>query len=378
MRISRDYSQNAAFLSEKFLGNCKRILYMSPMAIGDYVYQGAFLKALSNKYPLLEIDLWIDDCRASKKLWHAGRNTAMNQWLSSESYINYVYSMPESSAERDQNIKEAWSKDYDAVVFITTSRISGFASAALSIVNSGKVFGTTSFSIIDNVLNYLTYQRLDGKIRIENSFNYHHITDFYQAIFLRFFSLSVPNKERILKLNLATDLTKKSANKLSYLARQHQLENPKTIFINHLSTASKRDWRLNQVETLTLLINKAMPDSLIILNAPPHAYKDLCQWLKNNQKLNSLGIEVFTAKENFFELPALMSQCDLVISVETAIMHLASSLNLSQIALIRESAYRWRPQNNAKVILGKKTVDSISPATVLKAMQALDVLLPEN
>jgi hypothetical protein len=50
---------------------------------------------------------------------------------------------------------------------------------------------------------------------------------------------------------------------------------------------------------------------------------------------------------------------------------LASSLNLKQIALIRESAYRWRPQNSAKVILGKKRVDSIPPKTVLKSMQTL-------
>ena len=193
-----------------------------------------------------------------------------------------------------------------------------------------------------------------------------------KKVFTLWLLLSSP----IIFLSIIIFLT--SQGLLGNLPTFDQLENPKTIFINHLSTARKRDWRINQVKMLTLLINKAMPNSLIILNAPPHAYEDLCQWLKNNQKLNSLGIEIFTAKENFFELPALMSQCDLVISVETAIMHLASSLNLSQIALIRESAYRWRPQNNAKVILGKKTVDSISPATVLKAMQALDVLLPEN
>jgi ADP-heptose:LPS heptosyltransferase len=371
MHISRDHSQKATFLTEKFLGKCKRVLYMSPMAIGDYVYQGAFLKALSNKYPRLEIDLWIDDCRASKKLWHTGRNTVMRQWLSSESYINYVYSMPETMEDRDQKIKEAWSKDYDAVVFITTSRISKFARTALGIVNRGKVFGTISSNVIDNILNYSTYKKLDGKISIQNTFKYDHITDFYQTIFQRFFSLQVPNEKRILKLNLAADLIENCAIKLSYFARRHQLQNPKTIFINHLSTTSKRDWQLDQVEELTLLINEAIPNNLVILNAPPHAYEDLCKWLKNNQKLNSLAIEVFTAKENFFSLPALMSQCDLVISVETAIMHLASSLNLRQIALLRKSAYRWRPQNNAKVILGKKRVDSISPATVLKSMPTL-------
>ena len=371
MHISRNLSQPTTFLSEKFMGNCKRVLYMSPMAIGDYLYQGAFLKALSKKYPQLEIDLWIDDCRVNKKLWHAGRNNVMSQWLTSEPYINHVYSMPESKEAREQNIKKAWSKDYDAVVFVATSRISDFARTALRIINTGKVFGTASPSIIDNIFNYSVYKKLNGKININNVSNYDHITDFYQTVFRCFFSLQVPRSQRILKLDLEPKLIEHCAKKLSKFATQFRLEDAKTIFINHLSTTSKRDWRLDQVEGLALLINKALPGSLIILNAPPHAYEDLCHWLKNNHKLNSLAIEVFTAKENFFELPALMSQCDIVISVETAIMHLASSLNLNQIALIRESAYRWRPQNNAKLILGRKRVDSIPPETVLKSIQAL-------
>jgi ADP-heptose:LPS heptosyltransferase len=371
MHINRNHSQPATFLSEKFLDNSKRVLYMSPMAIGDYVYQGAFLKALSNKHPNLKIDLWIDDCRTSKKLWRAERNNVMSQWLSSEPYINCVYSIPGSRAERDQNIQKAWSKDYDFVVFVATSRISNFAQTALRIINTGKVFGTASSSIVDNILNQSVYKKLNGKLSIHNTTKYDHITDFYQTIFQCFFSLQVPKSERVLKLDLDPKLVKQCAKKLSNLAEQYSLKDSKTIFINHLSTTSKRDWRLDQVEGLALLINKAFPSSLIILNAPPHAYDDLCQWLKNNQSLCSLAIEVFTAKKDFFELPSLMSQCNLVISVETAIMHLASSLKINQIALIRESAYRWRPQNNAKVILGKKRVDSISPETILKFMQSL-------
>ena len=283
MHISRNQSKQITFLSEEYLGNCKRVLYMSPMAIGDYIYQGAFLKALSEKHPHLKIDLWIDDCRTKKKIWHAGRNTVMDQWLSSEPYINYVYTMPANSAEREQNIKEAWNRDYDVIVFVTTSRISDFAAIALKIVNTGKVLGTVSTSIIDNIFNYSVYKNLDGKIRIQNTSNYDHITDFYQTIFQRFFSLPVPNEKRILKLNLATDLIENCAIRLSGFARKHQLDKPKTIFINHLSTTSKRDWQLDQVEELTLLINEAIPNNLVILNAPPHEYEDLCKWLKKTK-----------------------------------------------------------------------------------------------
>lgn len=371
MRFNRNSAEQLACLSEDTLDKSKKVLYMSHMAIGDYVYQGAFLKALAKKYPQLKIDLWIDDCRSKKKSWHAGRNTIMNQWLSSESYINYVYSMPESRAEQRQQIKAAWDRNYDVIVFVAKSRISDFASLALKIANTGKVFGTNTGNVFDNILNYSAYKKLDGKINIQNASKNDHITDFYQHIFQRFFGLQVPIDQRILKLNISPSLIDQSEKKLSRLASKYQLEKPKTIFINHLSTTSKRDWRLDQLESLALSINNNTPNSLIILNAPPHAFNMLNQWLENNQKLHSVAIEVFTAKQDFFELPALMSRCSLVISVETSIMHLASSLHIQQIALIRESAFHWRPRNNSMVLVGKKRVDTIQPETVLKTMRNL-------
>ena len=62
-----------------------------------------------------------------------------------------------------------------------------------------------------------------------------------------------------------------------------------------------------------------------------------------------------------------MLACDLVISVETAIMHLASSLSLPQIALIRKSASSWRPLKASKVLTGKKRVDNIAASKVVEA-----------
>ena len=40
---------------------------MSHLALGDFVYHGALLKAIKQAYPNLEIDIWMDDCRDKKK-----------------------------------------------------------------------------------------------------------------------------------------------------------------------------------------------------------------------------------------------------------------------------------------------------------------------
>jgi ADP-heptose:LPS heptosyltransferase len=116
-----------------------------------------------------------------------------------------------------------------------------------------------------------------------------------------------------------------------------------------------------------LLLGERFPLCLFILNAPPSDFESLNYWAKNNPITKYLAIEAYTAKENFFELPGLMSLCSLVISVETAIMHLASSLNIQQIALIRQSAKHWRPLNNSQVLKGRQRVDSITPHEVFNA-----------
>lgn len=48
--------------------NCLKILYMSHLALGDYIYQGPFFKALVESHPNIRLDIWIDDCRKKRKL----------------------------------------------------------------------------------------------------------------------------------------------------------------------------------------------------------------------------------------------------------------------------------------------------------------------
>ncbi|MGB0458681.1 MAG: hypothetical protein ACPGGM_01565 [Porticoccaceae bacterium] len=52
--------------------NCPRILYMSHLALGDYIYQGPFLRALTESNPNIRLDIWIDDCRKKRKLGMLG------------------------------------------------------------------------------------------------------------------------------------------------------------------------------------------------------------------------------------------------------------------------------------------------------------------
>ena len=353
------------------IANCKKVLYMSHLALGDYIYQGAFLQALASQHPHIELDIWLDDCRSDKKPWHTGRNHSLTQWLSSELHINHVYPIVPSEMELNEQLKLAYQKDYDAIIYVATTRTVNFARTALKIVNRGKVFGTLSPKRLSNLLDYSVYNRLDGIVTVRKEKTFKHITDFYQAIFSEFFGFNVEPDQRQLRLMISNQIHKQCAAKLAYWKQKYNLVEPNVIFINHLATNSSRSWKRSQLGELLKLAGKDHPNSLFILNSPPYDFQSLVNWVESNHDINHLPIEVFTAKKDFFELPGLMSLCNLVISVETAIMHLASSLNIKQIALIRQSAlaHCWRPLNNSLILLGKKRVEAIEPDKVFNAIK---------
>jgi len=70
-------------------------------------------------------------------------------------------------------------------------------------------------------------------------------------------------------------------------------------------------------------------DACFIVNAVP---QELAQARQVIQSYSLQRTELFSAEDNFFQLPAVLCQCDLIISVETAVMHLANAVHVPVIA----------------------------------------------
>jgi len=81
---------------------------------------------------------------------------------------------------------------------------------------------------------------------------------------------------------------------------------------------------------------------------------------------------LFTANENFFQLLSIISLCDLVVSVETSVMHLAAALKIPVIALMRKKNPEWEPYRAAQtqVLFVKKRSDWVEDIPVEFVMSA--------
>ncbi|MEO2267050.1 glycosyltransferase family 9 protein [Pseudoalteromonas pernae] len=333
---------------------------MSHLAIGDYVYQGVFLQQLAATYPHLQIDIWFDDCRDNTKTWHSGRNQILSQWLESEPNIGTLYPNPSSPKQRQQQLTQAQNAQYDIVFFIATQRSERFCKYARQIAGDNFAAGAYLLSPWQKLCNSAHIKALDASISIKESAQFDHISEFYQHHFGALIEMPQP-AFAFQQLQVPQ----------SYLAAvQSSQSTDNLVFINHLSTTHKRDWQLSQVLDCIRAMHHRQPNLQFIINAPTEMLPALESELQATD-LEGIRVTTFSAKQHFFQLPAMISHAKIVISVETAIMHLAASLGVPAVALIREKAHHWRPLGPGEVLVGSKRVDSISAQTVADKALAL-------
>ncbi|MFY8274373.1 glycosyltransferase family 9 protein [Pseudoalteromonas sp. SSDWG2] len=333
---------------------------MSHLALGDYIYQGVFLKQLANTYPHLRIDIWFDDCRDHHKTWHSGRNQILSQWLESEPNVGTVYANPSSPQQRQAQLEQAKSANYDIVFFIATQRSERFCQFARDIAGANLACGAHGVRGLKRIFHKGKINALNASLAITPSNQFDHISDFYQHHFSALIEIPAPSSpfQHLSVPQHYLDDAKASAN------------SDNLVFINHLSTTQKRDWQFSQVLECIRAMHVKDPQLQFVINAPSEQLALLEEQIQRAD-LQDITIVTFSAQQHFYQLPAMMSQARLVISVETAIMHLAASLGVPAVALIREKARQWRPLGPGEVLVGGKRVDSINAQDVADKALAL-------
>jgi ADP-heptose:LPS heptosyltransferase len=147
----------------------------------------------------------------------------------------------------------------------------------------------------------------------------------------------------------------------------------KVVFLNSFSKSTERNWPLERLIELIAAMRKqdAWRDAGFVINVVP-------EQLDNARKLfagHALEhVHLFSAEENFFQLPAILSLCDLIISVETAVMHLANAVHVPVIALMRQKNPEWAPidKANSTVITVSGRNDWVDAITVDEVMAVMN------
>jgi ADP-heptose:LPS heptosyltransferase len=144
------------------------------------------------------------------------------------------------------------------------------------------------------------------------------------------------------------------------------------VFVNAFSKSVERNWPLERVIGLirTMRCEAAWHEAGFVVNVVPE------KLARARELFDGVGLErtyLFSAEENFFQLPAVLSLCLLIISVETAVMHLANAVHVPVIALMRQTNPEWVPidRANSTVITVPKRGDWVDRIGVQDVMAVL-------
>jgi ADP-heptose:LPS heptosyltransferase len=364
-------------IPEELLQKSDKVLFIAHLAIGDFTYLQTYFQAFAKKYPHIKIDLWVDEVRRTRCFWkwNSLKKYSLYDWLDACPFFNKIYRETYSYSKLNASIESAKKENYPIVISISTLRANEYAKLAREICKTGFVFGISKKTTIFQQIKKRSYKKLDATILYESPFadeSVKHITDVYAKWFNKICGLEVARQDRAPFVNIPQKW--KSYAQLRFLKwglYKRQKGFKKVFFINPFAKDTKRCWPIPKISELLLNLkqNDEWNDVTFILNVTPDEYKRVNRYFQKHPVNNLI---IFSANINFFQLPAIISLCDLVISVETAVIHLASALNIPTLALMRQKNPEWGPwrQENCALVLCKNRRDWIKKIEVADVIAA--------
>ncbi|MDJ0700440.1 MAG: glycosyltransferase family 9 protein [Woeseiaceae bacterium] len=357
-----------SLISHQQLTNANRLLYMTHLAIGDYIYQGVWLQALKRKYPHLTIDIWFDDCRRKPHSWAAGRNVTLGEWLRTDGSYEAIYPIVSNIEEREKQIAAASQRDHDLIVFVGKNRSEQFARVARRISRTAFAVATKSKPWNNPLAKWWYFSRLDGQLSFdEYSRRLGRITAIYAGVFGKIFGLTPDDAGGRESLEIRYDPKYTRAARKFVDTFGGDATDKSLVFLNHLSTAARKDYPWEALREIVTTLNGRYPNLAFIVNSPPDKFEEVAALVEQDSALADVAVKPFTATGSFFELPAVMAECDVVITVDTATSHLAASLDKPQVAIMADDVKLWQPPGDSLILEGNGKASSVAPSRVVEA-----------
>ena len=359
------------------LEKADKILFITHLAIGDFTYLQNFFSAFAKAYPHIKVDIWIDEVRATSdpSKWEFLKKYSLYDWAENCSFFRKVYRRTYSPELLQESIHEAQQENYPLVVSLATLRPHKYAQLARTVGPHALAIGIRGRAKWYAPWQSAVYNKLDATFApFHPPQSGYHITEIYADWFKQLCNLTVTSENRFPFVHIPDQWTSYAQQQFITwgVTQANVAAGQKVVFINAFAKTKKRCWPLRSVAELIIAM-RALPqwsNTHFVVNAVP-------QELNNVKSVfatyNLQDTHIFSANENFFQLPAILQRCDLIISVETAVMHLANAVHVPVIALMRQKNPEWVPIDSkiSTVITTTRRsewVDAIPVSAILKVV----------
>lgn len=364
------------------LAQAGKILFVAHLALGDFAYLQGCLRAFARAYPHIEIHLWVDERRrtARASAWPHLKKYALYDWLAECPFIHRVYNETYSPALFRQSLAQAREQAYPLVVSLAVLERHKYAILARKISPRGFVVGQKKRVRPYDLAKHLCYRKLDAFIPAYNAAAQpeQHISDIYADWFKRLFGIDIPAAARYPVLEIGERWMRYAHTQFAEWGFRNgirHVENApaRVVFVNAFSKSIERSWPLERVIGLvrTMRCDPAWADAGFVVNVVPEELERARKLFAGQGLAHT---HLFSAEDNFFQLPAVLSLCDLAISVETVTMHLANAVRVPVIALMRQKNPEWAPidRDNSIIITVAGRDDWVDAIGVQDVMAVLN------
>ncbi|PKH28441.1 glycosyltransferase family 9 protein [Shewanella sp. ALD9] len=331
-------------VSIKQLQTCQRLLFISPVALGDFLYLKTFLIALKKQYAHIEIDIWLDDIRCNSDSWRLSRSKILQQWMDTEGAFKLTYGCTDSKLAMQSHVEQAKLRKYDIIFCHSVSKSRQYSQIARSINDKAFIVSSIPKSASFGWLNKIFFRHSDHTFILDESNlpKSHHITDRYNMIFSEVLGLTLTSEQLMPTLKTPDAIEPITQSWLNSKFSDPEKQG-KLIFLNHLSTNDKKDWKLSQLFSLIEKISAIDSSQRFIINVTQENFDSVSIETEKFTARTNTQTAVFTVNEHFFELPSLIAHSDFVITVDTAILHFAFAAQRPLLAMMREKKPYWAP-----------------------------------
>lgn len=298
----------------------------------------------------------------------------LTDWLQIDSCFEHIYPIAENAKHRHRLIQSCREEQYDLVFFMASHRSERFAKFARQIAPTGFVAGLSVGKHAQGIFAWHAFRRLDAYTQIEFAVlnSQAHITQRYQRRYASLFGEGFVESitQQSLPIHVPQKYQTTAAQWLLERAHKNATDNVNTLLLNPISTSDRRNYTWAKVKRLMQLLQQS-GHYHFVLNLPPDRLQEFVGKVTSDDVLRDYCISCFSATEHFCQLPAMLQQADCVVTVETATMHLAASLSVPQVVLMRDCAKHWQPLIADTILFAKHKVDEIAPEQVAESVNTI-------
>ncbi|WP_432239609.1 glycosyltransferase family 9 protein [Herbaspirillum robiniae] len=361
----------------ELLEKADKILFVAHLALGDFTYMQACFKAFAEAYPHIKIHLWVDEVRRTYdfRQWKHLKNYVVFDWLQTCPMFDKLYTKTYSPFVLRESIREAQKEDYPVVVSFGLARRPMYAQMVRKISRKGFAVAMTKRVRFYDFRKHLIYGALDGTIPVYSHDKTLHVSDVYANWFTSLFGIQVPHEKRIPTMDVPQQWKDGAVRQLQEWGIAAKAGRTRAlVFLNAFAKPPERSWPVSNVTELVrrMQADPKWADADFIINTMPEL------WDSTQRDVQAAGVprvRLFSAHDHFFQLPAMLEQSDLIITVETSIMHLANAVRVPVVAMMRQINPEWAPIDaaNTNIVYTPEKDDWINQISVDTVMEFLQM-----